>query len=85
MAVEYDCIHENLIQSQSRDLERLKTRQELKEKRIDELYDKIDKMEEKIDRMNDNINKLILQSNKSDADIECYDKIIQYNTTILII
>ena len=70
MAIEYDCIHEDLIQTQSRDIERLKTRQELKEKRIDDLYEKIDKMEEKIDRMNDNINKLIQASMKSDADLE---------------
>lgn len=70
MAIEYDCMHEELIQTQSRDIERLKTRQELKEKRIDDLYEKIDKMEEKIDKMNDNINKLILKSTKGDTNLE---------------
>ena len=48
MAIDYDCIHEDLIQSQARDMERLKTRQELKEKRIDELYSKMEKMEQKL-------------------------------------
>ena len=70
MAIDYDCIHESLIQSHSTDIERIKTRQELKEKRIDDIYTKIDKMEEKIDKMNNNINKLIQASMKSDADLE---------------
>ena len=70
MVAEYDCIHEDLIQTQSRDIERLKTRQELKEERIDDLYEKIEKMNEKLDKMNDNINKLIQASMKSDADLE---------------
>ena len=82
MAVEYDCVHENLIQSQSRDLERLKTRQELKEKRIDELYIKIEKMEEKIDRMNENIQKLIVKSNKGDTDLELRLKAIETELAI---
>ena len=63
MAVEYDCIHEELIQNQTRDIERLKTRADYKDKRIDELYTKIEKMNEKLDEMNNNINKLILKSN----------------------
>ena len=77
MAIEYDCIHEDLIQSQARDMERLKTRQELKEKRIDELYIKMEKMEQKLDTMNDNINKLIVKSNKGDTDLELRLKAIE--------
>lgn len=77
MPIEYDCIHEDLIQTQSRDIERLKTRQELKEKRIDDLYEKIDKMEEKIDKINDNINKLILKSTQGDTNLELRLKTIE--------
>lgn len=77
MAVEYDCVHEDLIQNQSRDIERLKTRQELKEKRIDDLYEKIEKMEEKIDKMNDNINQLILKSTQGDTNLELRLKTIE--------
>lgn len=77
MAVEYDCIHEELLQSQTKDLERLKTRADYKDKRIDELYIKMEKMEEKLDRMNDNIQKLILKSTEGDTDLELRLKAIE--------
>ena len=77
MAIEYDCIHEDLIQTQARDLERLKTRADYKDKRIDELYVKMEKMEQKLDTMNDNINKLIVKSNKGDTDLELRLKAIE--------
>lgn len=70
MAVNYDCIHESLIQSHSTDIQSLKTRADYKDKRLDDLDAKIEKMSEKLDKMNDSINKLIIQSNKNDADIE---------------
>jgi chromosome segregation ATPase len=77
MAVNYDCVHEDLIQSQTKDLERLKTRADYKDKRIDELYVKMEKMEQKLDTMNDNINKLIVKSNKGDTDLELRLKAIE--------
>lgn len=77
MPIEYDCIHEDLIQTQSRDIERLKTRQELKEKRIDDLDLKIEKMSEKLDKMNDNINELILKSTQGDTNLELRLKTIE--------
>ena len=70
MAVQYDCVHEDLIQSHSTDIQSLKTRADYKDKRLDELDIKIEKMSEKLDKMNDNINKLIQASMKSDADLE---------------
>ena len=70
MAIEYDCIHESLIQGHSTDIQSLKTRADYKDKRLDELDIKIEKMSEKLDKMNDNINKLIQASMKSDADLE---------------
>lgn len=77
MSVEYDCVHEELLQSQTKDLERLKTRADYKDKRIDELYVKMEKMEQKLDTMNDNINKLIVKSNKGDTDLELRLKAIE--------
>ena len=77
MTIEYDCIHEDMLQSQTRDLERLKTRADYKDKRIDELYLKMEKMEEKIDKMNENIQKLILKSNQGDTDLELRLKAIE--------
>ena len=77
MAVEYDCVHEELLQSQTKDLERLKTRADYKDKRIDELYVKMEKMEEKIDKMNENIQKLILKSTEGDTDLELRLKAIE--------
>ena len=77
MTIEYDCIHEALLQSQTKDLERLKTRADYKDKRIDELYLKMEKMEEKIDKMNENIQKLILKSNQGDTDLELRLKAIE--------
>ena len=77
MAIEYDCIHEDLLQSQTKDLERLKTRADYKDKRIDELYIKMEKMEENIDKMNENIQKLIVKSNKGDTDLELRLKAIE--------
>jgi len=70
MTIQYDCIHESLIQSHSTDIESLKTRADYKDKRLDDLDLKIEKMNEKLDKMNDNINKLIQASMKSDADLE---------------
>ena len=77
MTIEYDCIHEDMLQSQTRDLERLKTRADYKDKRIDELYLKMEKMEEKIDKKNENIQKLILKSNQGDSDLELRLKAIE--------
>ena len=82
MAIEYDCIHEDLLQSQTKDLERLKTRADYKDKRIDELYLKMEKMEEKIDKMNENIQKLIVKSNKGDTDLELRLKAIETELAI---
>ena len=77
MAVEYDCIHEQLIQNHSTDIQSLKTRADYKDKRIDDLYDKIEKMEKKIDKLNENVNKLVLQSTKDDSQLELRLKAIE--------
>ena len=90
MAIEYDCIHEELLQTQTKDLERLKTRADYKDKRIDELYDKIEKMENKIDTINENVTKIMMKSVQGDSDIdkrvtslETTVKVLKWVTTIL--
>ena len=75
--VDYNCIHEEQIQGQSRKITELETRADYKDKRIDDLYVKIEKMENKIDTLNDNVNQLILLSNKGDTDLELRLKAIE--------
>ena len=90
MAVEYDCIHESLIQSHSTDIESLKTRADYKDKRIDELYDKMEKMGNKIDTINENVNTIMMKSVQGDSEIdkrvtslETTVKVLQWVTTLL--
>lgn len=80
MAIEYDCIHEDQIQSQSRKLERLEARADAKDKRIDDLYNKMEKMEKKIDTINDNVNKIMLKSVQGDSDID--KRVTSLETTV---
>ena len=80
--VDYNCIHEEQIQGQSRKIAELETRADYKDRRIDDLYVKIEKMEDKIDTLkidtlNDNVNQLILLSNKGDTDLELRLKAIE--------
>lgn len=77
MAVNYDCIHEDLIQSHSTDIQSLKTRADYKDKRLDDLDVKLEKMNDKLDKMNENINALVLSSNKADNDLELRLKAIE--------
>ena len=90
MAVKYDCVHEDLIQSHSTDIQSLKTRADYKDKRIDELYDKIEKMENKIDTINENVNTLMMKSVQGDSEIdkrvtslETTVRVLQWVTTLL--
>ena len=90
MAVEYDCVHEKLIQSHSTDIQSLKTRADYKDKRIDELYDKMEKMGNKIDTINENVNTIMMKSVQGDSEIdkrvtslETTVKVLQWVTTLL--
>jgi len=90
MVVEYDCVHEKLIQSHSTDIQSLKTRADYKDKRIDELYDKIEKMENKIDTINENVNTIMMKSVQGDSEIdkrvtslETTVKVLKWITTLL--
>ena len=80
MAVEYDCIHESLIQSHSTDIESLKTRADYKDKRIDELYDKMEKMGNKIDTIKENVNTIMMKSVQGDSEID--KRVTSLETTV---
>ena len=70
MTPNYECIHEEQIQGQSRKLEALEVRVDYKHQRLDELNERIEKMDKKIDKLNDNVNKLILQSKTDDTELD---------------
>lgn len=80
MGVEYDCVHESLIQSHSTDIQSLKTRADYKDKRIDELYDKMEKMENKIDTINENVNTIMMKSVQGDSEID--KRVTSLETTV---
>ncbi len=80
MAVKYDCVHEDLIQSHSTDIQSLKTRADYKDKRIDELYDKMEKMENKIDTINENVNTIMMKSVQGDSEID--KRVTSLETTV---
>ena len=79
MAVEYDCIHEDQIQTQSRKIERLEARSDFKEQRIDELNSKMDKLNDKFDKVIEGFNELKLQSKTDDTQLELRLKTIETN------
>ena len=80
MSVKYDCVHEDLIQSHSTDIQSLKTRADYKDKRIDELYDKMEKMENKIDTINENVNTIMMKSVQGDSEID--KRVTSLETTV---
>ena len=80
MSVKYDCVHEDLIQSHSTDIQSLKTRADYKDKRIDELYDKMEKMENKIDTINENVNTIMMKSVQGDSEID--NRVTSLETTV---
>ena len=63
MAPKYECIHEDQIQHNSQDIERLKERSQFKEKQMDEMNTKLDKINEKLDDV-------ILKSVKDDNNLK---------------
>ena len=83
MSVKYDCVHEDLIQSHSTDIQSLKTRADYKDKRIDELYDKMEKMENKIDTINENVNTIMMKSVQGDSEID--KRVTSLETTVKVL
>lgn len=77
MTVEYDCIHEKQIQSQSRKIERLEARSDFKEQRIDELNNKMDRLNDKFDKVLEGFNNLTMKSTEDDKELELRLKAIE--------
>lgn len=77
MAVEYDCIHEEQIQSQSRKIEALEVKIDFKEQRINELNNKMDKLNDKFDEVIKGFNDLKLASKTDDTQLELRLKAIE--------
>lgn len=82
MAVEYDCMHEEQIQSQGRKIERLETRADYKEQKIDDLNTKMDRLSEKFDTVIQGFNDLKIQSKSDDKELELRLKAIETELTL---
>lgn len=83
MTSEYECIHEEQIQTQSRKIERLEARSDFKEQRIEELNKKMDKLNDKFDEVIQGFNNLKIQSKTDDAELELRLKTIETNHNAL--
>lgn len=70
--VEYECHHEELLQDHSLKLKELDKEVQFKKEKIDNLQDKMEEIDKKLD-------KLILQSERSDFDIDT--RVTQLETT----
>ena len=70
MMEQHNCLHEEQLNKQSREIERLSVHEKYKEQQINDINDKIGTMEEKIDNIDKNVNKLILRSQKGDSELE---------------
>lgn len=64
------CFHEELIQDQSRRLERIEAELSYKKEKLDELKEDNRRMETKIDEIKDCMNKVVLKSKTGDDDIQ---------------
>lgn len=77
MAASHECLHEEQIQGQSREIEKLTERSKFKEYRLDELNVKIDKLTDKMDGLVDSVNELKIDSNDDNNALELRLKTIE--------
>ena len=68
----YECVHESMLQDHSLKLKEL-------DKEVQFKKEKIDNLQEKVDEINKKLDKLILQSERSDFDID--NRVTQLETT----
>ena len=73
MDAKYECVHEELLQQHSLQLKELDKEIQYKKEKIDYLKDKVESIDDKLD-------KLILQSERSDFDIN--NRVTQLETTM---
>ena len=68
--VEYNCIHEELLQSHSLQLKEHETELHFKKEKLDEIKSNNERMEEKIDDIKDSVNEIILASKRDDSQLK---------------
>ena len=83
MAIEYDCVHEELLNNHSLKLTELEKEVEFKREKIDQLQKSMEKIDKKLD-------KIIQRSEEKDSDIdkrvtslESTVKVLKWITTLL--
>lgn len=64
------CLHEELLQHHSLQIQELSTKSEYKEERLDKLEKKMDDMDKKLDNINNTLNEIKMQSTKDDTQLE---------------
>lgn len=72
-----ECHHEELIQSQSRKIERLDAELNYKRERLDDLKEDNKRMENKIDQIKDCMSKILLKSKTDDDKLQTRLTIIE--------
>lgn len=80
---EYVCIHEEKFQEQESKLERLTTRVEYKEEKINQIILDNQRMEEKIDKITESIHQLQLNSTREDFNID--NRVTSLETTVKVL
>jgi len=66
----YDCMHEELLQNHSLQINDLKNELGYKKERLDDLKEDNRRMEEKIDEIKDCVNQIIIASKDGDNELE---------------
>lgn len=76
MAVEYECVHEELLQNHSLKLTELEKEVEFKKEKIDQLQISMEKIDKKLD-------KIIQRSEEKDNDID--KRVTSLETTVIVL
>ena len=76
MAVEYDCVHEELLNNHSLKLTELEKEVEFKREKIDQLQKSMEKIDKKLD-------KIIQRSEEKDSDID--KRVTSLETTVKVL
>lgn len=66
----HDCIHEDMLLSHNRTIERLDAEMDYKKEKLDDLKESNRRMEEKIDEIKESVNEIILKSTADDDKLD---------------
>lgn len=83
MAVEYDCVHEELLNNHSLKLTELEKEVEFKKEKIDNLQDNMEKIDKKLDRLLERSEEKDNDIDKRVTGLESTVKVLKWVTTIL--